>query len=92
MVELSVAPSVWYGNGMKTTIDKAGRLVVPKVLRDRLGLHSGEVEITADGASLRVEPVFDDSLVEKDGRLVIHSSNAAITDELVRELKDADEK
>ncbi|MGC2174922.1 MAG: AbrB/MazE/SpoVT family DNA-binding domain-containing protein [Acidimicrobiales bacterium] len=77
---------------MRTSIDKAGRLVVPKVLRDRLGLQSGEVEITADGASLRVEPVFDDSLVEKDGRLVIPTSNAIITDEFVRELRDADEK
>ncbi|MBW4078034.1 MAG: AbrB/MazE/SpoVT family DNA-binding domain-containing protein [Acidobacteria bacterium] len=77
---------------MRTTIDKAGRLVVPKSLRDRLGLHSGEVEITADGASLRVEPVFDDSLVEKDGRLVIPGSNATITDEFVRELKDADQR
>jgi len=71
---------------MRTTIDKVGRLVVPKALRDRLGLHSGEVEITADGASLRVEPVFDDSLVEKGGRLVIPASNATITDEFVREL------
>lgn len=92
MVELSFIPFCWYNDGVRTTIDKAGRLVVPKVLRDRLGLHSGEVEITADGASLRVEPVFDDSLVEKDGRLVIPSSNAAITDEFARELKDADEK
>jgi AbrB family looped-hinge helix DNA binding protein len=77
---------------MRTTIDKAGRLVVPKSLRDRLGLHSCEVEITADGASLRVEPVFDDSLVEKDGRLVIPGSNATITDEFVRELKDVDQR
>jgi AbrB family looped-hinge helix DNA binding protein len=77
---------------MRTTIDKAGRLVVPKVLRDRIGLHSGEVEITADGASLRVEPVFDDSLVEKDGRLVVPTSHVAITDEFVRELRDADQK
>ena len=77
---------------MRTTIDKAGRLVVPKVLRDRLGLHSGEVEITADGASLRVEPVFDDSLVEKDGRLVVPTSHVTVTEELVRELRDADQK
>jgi len=77
---------------MKTTIDKAGRLVVPKVLRDRLGLQSGEVEITADGASLRVEPVFDDALVEKDGRLVVPSSHVDITDEFVRALRDADQK
>lgn len=77
---------------MRTTIDKEGRLVVPKVLRDRLGLHCGEVEITADGASLRVEPVFDDSLAEEGGRLVIPASKATLTGEFVRELRDADQK
>ena len=77
---------------MRTTIDKAGRLVVPKALRDRLGLHPGEVEITVDGASLRIEPVFNDSLVEKGGRLVIPSYNATITDEFVRGLRGADQK
>jgi AbrB family looped-hinge helix DNA binding protein len=77
---------------MRTTIDKAGRLVVPKALRDRLGLMPGEVEITADGATLRVEPVFDDSLVERDGRLFIPPSDSSVTDELVRELRDADQK
>lgn len=77
---------------MRTTIDKAGRLVVPKALRDRLGLHSGVVEITADGASLRVEPVFDDSLVEIGGRLIIPAFDATITDEFVSALRDADQK
>jgi len=77
---------------MRTTIDKAGRLVVPKALRDRLGLQSGVVEITADGASLRVEPVFDDSLVEIGGRLIIPAFDATITDEFVSALRDADQK
>ena len=34
---------------MRSTIDKAGRLVIPKPLRDQLGLRPGEVELTADG-------------------------------------------
>ena len=77
---------------MRTTIDKAGRLVIPKSLRDRLGLQAGEVEITAEGASLRVEPVFDNSLVERDGRLVIPASDFLLSDEFVYELKSADQK
>ena len=77
---------------MKTTIDKAGRLVIPKALRDRLGLQPGEVEITADGASLRVEPLSGESLVERDGRLVIPSSGSALTEDRVRELRDADQR
>src|SRR6266542_5675827 len=39
---------------MRSTIDKAGRLVIPKPLRDQLGLRPGDVELTADGAALRV--------------------------------------
>lgn len=77
---------------MRTTIDKAGRLVVPKALRDQIGLHPGEVEIRVDGAALRVEPIVDDSLVEKDGRLIIPSSHVNITDDFVRELRDADQR
>ena len=45
---------------MRSTIDKAGRLVIPKPLRDQLGLRPGEVELTADGAALRVVPVHED--------------------------------
>ncbi|MGO9559123.1 MAG: AbrB/MazE/SpoVT family DNA-binding domain-containing protein [Acidimicrobiales bacterium] len=77
---------------MKTTIDKAGRLVIPKAMRDRLGLQPGEVELTADGAALRVEPVSGETLVERDGRLVIPSSGSPLTDELVSELRDADQR
>jgi len=38
--------------------------VIPKVLRDRLGLGPGAVEVHADGAGLRVEPVAAESLEE----------------------------
>jgi AbrB family looped-hinge helix DNA binding protein len=46
---------------MSSTIDKAGRLVIPKALRSQIGLpDGGEVEI-----------------VEEDGRLVIAPSPVA---------------
>lgn len=77
---------------MRTTIDKAGRLVIPKALRDRLGIHAGEVEVTADGAALRVEPVSDSDLIEEGGFLVIPASGAVITDADVRALRDADQR
>jgi AbrB family looped-hinge helix DNA binding protein len=77
---------------MRATIDKAGRLVIPKALRDHLGLRSGEVEVTADGASLRVEPIAGESLDERDGRLVIPGSGAQINDAVVRTLRDADQR
>ena len=77
---------------MRATIDKAGRLVIPKQLRDHVGLRPGEVEVTAEGSGLRVEPIAAESLDERDGRLVISASGAPIGDELVRALRDADRR
>jgi AbrB family looped-hinge helix DNA binding protein len=57
--------------GMRSTIDKAGRLVIPKALRDELGLRTAEVELTADGAALWVVPLHVDTLVQADGLLLI---------------------
>jgi bifunctional DNA-binding transcriptional regulator/antitoxin component of YhaV-PrlF toxin-antitoxin module len=67
-------------------------VVIPKVLRDQLGLAPGDVEIVADGAGLRVEPIASDDLEERDGFLVLRSSGAAIDDDIVRTLRDADQR
>jgi bifunctional DNA-binding transcriptional regulator/antitoxin component of YhaV-PrlF toxin-antitoxin module len=66
--------------------------VIPKALRDRLGLRPGAVEVHADGAGLRVEPVAVESLEERDGRLVIPASGSTIDDETVRALRDGDQR
>jgi AbrB family looped-hinge helix DNA binding protein len=43
---------------MKVTIDGAGRVVVPKALRDELRLQGGAtLEIRAQGGRLELEPV-----------------------------------
>ena len=85
-------PSAWYLDGMRSTIDKAGRLVIPKTLRDSLGLVPGEVEVTADGAGLRIEPLADDRLEDEDGLLVIPAADATVSDDLVRMLRDANQR
>ena len=77
---------------MKATIDKAGRLVLPKPLRDRVGLRPGEVEVTFDGAGLRIEAIAGDDLEERDGRLVVPASGAAIDDDLIQTLRHADQR
>ena len=77
---------------MRTTIDKAGRLVIPKELRDRIGLVPGEVDVRVEGASLRVEPVAGDRLVERDGRLTVPRSGQPLDDNQVQSLRDADQR
>lgn len=77
---------------MRATIDKAGRLVIPKVLRDRLGLRPGEVEVVADGTGLRVEALVEESVQQVGGRLVIPAAGESLTDDDVRALRDADQR
>lgn len=54
-------------------IDNAGRIVVPKPIRDRLGLRAGaDIEIveTADGIVLK--PVVDQPAMERINGLWVH--------------------
>jgi AbrB family looped-hinge helix DNA binding protein len=57
---------------MKTAIDAAGRVIVPKALRDQLGLAPGrELEIRARDGALVIEPVPTEvTLVRRGKRLV----------------------
>jgi len=77
---------------MRTTIDKAGRLVVPKSLREEIGLRAGVVELTADGTGIRIEPVAGHGLADEGGRLIIPATGMGVDDELVRALRDADRR
>lgn len=57
---------------MRATIDGAGRLVVPKPLRDELGLRSGqEIEVSLRNGRIEIEPVPTSMrLVDREGVLV----------------------
>ena len=54
---------------MRTTIDKAGRVVIPAAIRERAGLGPGaEVEITEDEIGLRLQRVAPGPRLVKIGR------------------------
>jgi AbrB family looped-hinge helix DNA binding protein len=76
---------------MRTTIDKAGRLVIPSQLRQRVGLgDGGEVDVELDGGAIRVEPVVARDLVEESDLLVIPATGRSLDVATVRDLIDAD--
>ena len=64
---------------MKTTIDKAGRVVVPAVLRQRAGLTPGvELEITGDDTGIRIERVAPGPRLVKVGRRLVAKPTAPV--------------
>ncbi len=54
---------------MRSTIDKAGRVVIPASIRDRAGLSAGsQLEITEDDTGIRLERVAAGPRLIKIGR------------------------
>ena len=71
----------WYCNGMRTTIDKAGRVVVPAAIRERAGLTPGtELEITVDEFGVRLERVAPGPRLVRVGRRMVARPTAAADD------------
>ena len=56
-------------------------------LLDRVGLSPGVVEVVAEGAGLRVEPLAEEALEERGRRLVIPASGTIIDDDTIRSLR-----
>ena len=61
-------------NGMTLKMDKAGRVILPKPVRERLGLHEGsDLEMQETPEGLMLTPADrQPSMVKKDG-LWIHT-------------------
>ena len=77
---------------MKTTIDAAGRLVIPKKLREQAGLEPGmELEVRYCDGRIEVEPAeVGYHLEERDGFLVAVADGPmpALTDEIVNRVRE----
>lgn len=81
----------FYGrmNAMKTALDAAGRLVIPKSLRQALGLKPGqELEIRAGDGRLEIEIAATPMRLEKRGKGMVavpQGKLPALTADEVRE-------
>jgi AbrB family looped-hinge helix DNA binding protein len=66
---------------MRTTIDKAGRVVIPAAVRQRAGLVPGAVlEIVEDEFGVRLERVADGPRLVKIGRRLVARPTVAPED------------
>lgn len=74
---------------MKTTIDAAGRLVVPKALRHALGIRPGQaLEIRAGDGRLEIDIAPTPMRLKKRGKGLVavpHEDLPALSAEQVRE-------
>ncbi|GGH49485.1 AbrB/MazE/SpoVT family DNA-binding domain-containing protein [Microbacterium album] len=77
---------------MRVTMDKAGRIVVPAEIRERLGMVPGPLDMVMDGAGIRIEIPTSDRVEERDGLLVLADDGPALTPDDVRELRLADQR
>ena len=77
---------------MLVSIDRAGRVVIPKALRVALGITpDAQLELIPDGSGLRIEPVRRDRrpVETSDGLPILGKvAGAALTDDDVRRLRD----
>ena len=77
---------------MYVTIDRVGRVVIPKALRVALGITvDTQLELIPDGSGLRIEPVRRDrrSVEISEGLPILGKvEGAALTDDDVRRLRD----
>jgi AbrB family looped-hinge helix DNA binding protein len=78
---------------MRAAIDSAGRVVIPKALREAIGLgDGGEVEIQlVDGALVVAPPTVRKRVEDRDGRATVVADQKLppLPDHVVRDVLDA---
>jgi len=79
---------------MTLKMDKAGRVILPKPVRDRLGLHAGsdlEIQETAEGIVLR--PTDRKPSLVKRGKFLVHTGELPPGFDLLKAIdEDRDER
>ena len=77
---------------IRITIDKAGRVVIPKPLREELHLEAGDaLEMESAGEQISLRPVRGTGpLTKEHGVWVIHTGqplSASVTDEMLQRIR-----
>jgi len=79
---------------MEVTVDDYGRIVIPKPIRDRLGLESGsslELDVASEGGgeAITLRPRGQEPPLQRKGGLLVHTG--CLTDEdfdVVQQLRE----
>ncbi|MDQ3502055.1 MAG: AbrB/MazE/SpoVT family DNA-binding domain-containing protein [Actinomycetota bacterium] len=75
---------------METTIDSVGRVVVPKPLRDALGLTAGaKVDISRYGAGLQLVPTGRTARLVDEAGVLVATGSTTIDDDTLFGLIDS---
>ena len=63
---------------MDVTIDKFGRVLIPKPIRSQLGLQPGTpLTLTVSGRALQLRRVDEEPPLANEGRVVVYTGTAA---------------
>ena len=76
-------------NGMTLTMDKAGRVILPKPLRDRLGLHAGSsLEVIESAEGVVLKPVEEEPSMVKEGNTWVFTGKLPPGYDVLRAVED----
>jgi AbrB family looped-hinge helix DNA binding protein len=92
-IDLWVDPRYHGIVGIRLTLDKAGRIVIPKPLREELRLEPGDdLEMESSGEEITLRPVRGTGpLTKEDGVWVFRTGQpmrASATDEMLRQIRE----
>jgi AbrB family looped-hinge helix DNA binding protein len=74
---------------MKLKIDRAGRIVLPKPTRDRLGLQAGtDLELFESSDGVTLKPIHRRSSLVRKGRFLVHTGELPAGYDVLKAIED----